>query len=368
MPNGVNKVGGKKAHRPRTQASRDAHNVARPRVKRKEQVIKVDETRTTFGKQLDRDNGRVMPKSAVILQKGRYEQIPGTRIQNLKGGAPVRVVTESGKQFAPDSVWSCKQYLLKVSKEKREAAEIARMRGEPAGQAEEIGQELPDEITGKPAEQAGEEKAGEEPPEKAVEEPLSTKAKRRKRVSLAEERRAAKKRRREGEVVGRANSLTKKERKLQQRGVNQQKLVELRSQHLGTGERVHLGNTRYNAEVVSRAKGFAWIRLLPSTAEPVPEEVAKNIKEQGGAGDPKLDADGLAVALWFFDVAEQGLNLQPGASLSACLCKDPRGIVACEARAIGSVASLFDLVEQASGAAIAEASGAAVAEAPPATS
>mmetsp|Transcript_128390 Transcript_128390/g.256448 ORF Transcript_128390/g.256448 Transcript_128390/m.256448 type:complete len:127 (+) Transcript_128390:67-447(+) len=86
-----------------------------------------DPNRTTFGK------AKPPPRSNVVgvkLTKGKYEKIAGTRIQSLAGGVPVRIVIEDGKTFPPDRVQQVKRHMRLLEKQKKEAAAVAKMRGE----------------------------------------------------------------------------------------------------------------------------------------------------------------------------------------------------------------------------------------------
>jgi len=291
---GVNKIGGKKDHLYRSLAKKDAHRVARTRGTAKEVVRKEDVARTTFGRLKEgwNDSGMVPPKSAKILKKGEHEKIPGTRIQNGPGGAPVRIVIESGKAFPPQKAWACKQHMLKLAKERKEAEEIARMRGD----------ELP-------------------APSKEAAKILNEAGRRKERLA----------KRKKGEQQEPAEApLSKKQRKMQQHEANQQKMEEKRKECLAGGERELLAESWHDAEVLGREKGFAWIKLSAASAKALGEEVMQKLSAANSTGEADAGADKLR--LWFFDVAEQGLNLRPGAVVAVQLYKDKKGAGACNAK------------------------------------
>mmetsp|Transcript_23664 Transcript_23664/g.44700 ORF Transcript_23664/g.44700 Transcript_23664/m.44700 type:complete len:182 (+) Transcript_23664:51-596(+) len=62
----------------------------------------------------------------VTLPKGKYETIPGTRIQLSTGGNHVRIVIQDGKIFDPQNVRGVRRHLKKLADE---AAELARIHG-----------------------------------------------------------------------------------------------------------------------------------------------------------------------------------------------------------------------------------------------
>jgi len=307
------RVGGKTDHTYRSQAKKDAHKVQRARGRLKEVVRKVDITRTTFGRQKENSDIHCLPKSAKELKKGQFETIPGTRIQNGPDGQPVRLAIESGKLFPPKSTFACKQHLLKLAKERQEAEEIARMRGD---------------------------KVPDLPPGAVTVETL-------RKASTKKEKRAAKKRKKgtgvaevEAAKALATEPLTKRERKQQDREAKQKKLEDQRK---AASERKLLAEGAWHkAEVSVRDKGFAWLRLATAS-----DEVAAQLRAAGGGSDGSAEAAAAPAAsgtddtaasmakvrLWFFDVAEQGVNLQPGAKLSVQLYSDEKGIGACNAKA-----------------------------------
>jgi len=114
----------------RSLVQRAAHSAPRARGKIKVKTFTKDASRTTFGRLKDNPDKAKPPPIGRQIVKGQFEKMLGTRIQHNKGGVAVRVVLESGKEFAPENVSRVKQHMAKLDKARAEREEIARIRGD----------------------------------------------------------------------------------------------------------------------------------------------------------------------------------------------------------------------------------------------
>mmetsp|Transcript_78921 Transcript_78921/g.226150 ORF Transcript_78921/g.226150 Transcript_78921/m.226150 type:complete len:369 (-) Transcript_78921:63-1169(-) len=114
----------------RSLVQRAAHSAPRARGKIKVKTFTKDASRTTFGRLKDNPDKAKPPPIGKQIVKGQFEKMLGTRIQHNKGGVAVRVVLESGKEFAPENVSRVKQHMAKLDKARAEREEIARIRGD----------------------------------------------------------------------------------------------------------------------------------------------------------------------------------------------------------------------------------------------
>eukprot|EP00439_Symbiodinium_sp_Y106_P061026 s3847_g9.t1 len=76
----------------------------------------------------DRPSQRSKRRKArsTALTKGKYEAIPGTRVQPAAGGKHVRVVIQDGRTFDPKNVRAARRHLKQLASE---AEELARIHG-----------------------------------------------------------------------------------------------------------------------------------------------------------------------------------------------------------------------------------------------
>jgi len=270
-----------------------AHNAPRDHGKPRKLATVADVTRTTFGKLKKSALESSDPAVAAPVVKSQFKKLAGTRLQQGKGGTMVRVVIEDGKCFDPENLFAAKGHMVKLGKQREEAAEISRLRGEEPAVAPVASQGAPTV-------------------------PMSmlrkkTKAKARKTKAVA-------------------NKMTKKERKKVDRSQRLQAHEELRAKRLSEDDRKPVSEDRFHGKVVERAKGFAWVQLAPDAV--LPDRVREKIREMhaqrpfGTACAVDGDTSNIVPA-WFFDVEEAGLNLQVGVEVSMQLYCDKRSVGGC---------------------------------------
>lgn len=123
----------------RSKVQKDAHAAPRARNAPKERTFAVDLNRTTFGKLKVDPKKAKRPLVGKQIAKDQYPKLAGTRIQLGKGGLPVRVVSEDGKEFQPQKLASARRHLARLAQLKAEHDEIARIRGDEVPGAEATG-------------------------------------------------------------------------------------------------------------------------------------------------------------------------------------------------------------------------------------
>eukprot|EP00930_Biecheleria_cincta_P015530 TRINITY_DN12922_c0_g2_i2.p1 TRINITY_DN12922_c0_g2~~TRINITY_DN12922_c0_g2_i2.p1 ORF type:complete len:391 (+),score=97.24 TRINITY_DN12922_c0_g2_i2:216-1388(+) len=235
--------------------------------------------------------GRPEPRAADMA-KGKYETIPGTRIQPIPGRGPIRVVIQDGKQFEPRNVRGARRHLAKLADE---AAELARIQGSAAV-----------------AEAAAATVA------KAAAAAAKTIAERRSQL--------IKHRLKEGQSQELPPS--KKERKAAARHQRQAELDALHADAADAEERQPACDVLLLGEVMERRAGQALLRLSAESAKLLPEAVALALQQrtadlQAGAQPASASAESaesagtgssapMLLSLRYGDAKD--LNLQVGTS------------------------------------------------------
>ncbi|CAE7423434.1 unnamed protein product [Symbiodinium natans] len=120
--------------KPRSTAKREAQKARTVRMLPKAKRDYIIDDRPS-----QRNKGRKI--SSVALTKGKYEAIPGTRVQPAPGGKHVRVIIQDGKTFDPQNVRAARRHLKQLA---AESETLARIHGTKAGMlAVAVGFEVP---------------------------------------------------------------------------------------------------------------------------------------------------------------------------------------------------------------------------------
>lgn len=244
----------------------------------------------------------VIAEKAAVIRKGQFEKIKGTRIQISRCGKPVRIVISDGKQFPPDNVQAVNLYMKRLA---QQAEEHARAFGEPLPSLAAAPVPAPKTAAA----------TGAAPAKKKV---VASNGKQKSDPTGKDQEKKA------------GPKVKDQEKRLRQRA----------RQAAEAGRQVVCPPDWCKGEVVQRAKGRAWVRLDSATELSGPvlsrlQAVNAELRAKASATEESPfrggDEADLLLPVAFFDVAEQGLMLQPGTKLRFKLFTDNHGVGGCEA-------------------------------------
>lgn len=239
-------------------------------------------------------------KEAEAKKEPKYEKVPGTEIQHLKGGVVVRVAMKSGLQFPPEDVAAAKAHVEEI---KGEDYQKKKKDGGGGGQdfwwpgmPAWMKAWMKAKGAGKGKGGGGQKKKKKELTPEQIEE---------KKKKAAE--RAAKKVEEEGRVIE--------------------------------------GNKFYKGEVIARSKMCAWVK--PDALNSMPSKVQTKLKQMnadlrakaaektdGKTNKPFLDGkDDLVVYVRFSDLAEDGMECKAGTKVQFKVYTDTKGVGGAEVKA-----------------------------------
>jgi len=261
-------------------------------------------------------------------KEGKHTKVPGTEIQQLKGGVTVRVCIKSGVQFAPDDVESAKSHVKKVGGENA-GKEKAALTQQPQGGKKNgqnwggWGWQSAPWMQGMPwwaqqmmvAKGWGKGKAPQQPqqPQKM------TKAMKKAKKKEAYEKMTPEK-------------IEEKRAKARERDAKK----------LAAEQRVMVDNKFYSGEVVQRYQMCAWVK--PKNPAQIPAKVQPKLKEMNAALrektkdskkgflDGKCDDTVNVIYVRLGDIVQEGLVLKTGVAVKFRLYTDTKGVGGCEVK------------------------------------
>lgn len=243
-------------------------------------------------------------KAAGDKKEPKYEKVPGTEIQHLKGGVVVRVAMKSGLQFPPDDIEGAKKHVEEIKGENYSKKEKTGNGGGGGGQNWWAG--MPGWMQAMlKAKGMGKGKGGG--------------------------------------GGGAQKKKKKKELTPEQIEERRKKNEERAAKKLAEENRVIEGNKFYQGEILARSKMCAWVK--PKAPNTIPSKVMTKLKQmneelrtkatekEGKKSKPFLDGkDDLVVYVRLSDISEEGLECKAGASVQFKLYTDTKGVGGCEVK------------------------------------
>lgn len=253
----------------------------------------------------------MFPAHAAATEKAKektpkYEKVPGTEIQHLKGGVTVRVAIKSGLQFAPEDTEAAK-------------AHVASIKGENAGKDRGESQQKWGNWEAWVAWAKGK-GWGKGAPKQ---QPVSKKA---KKAAIRAKKQA------------KYDAMTPEEIE-----ARRAKNKEREAKKIAEEQRVLVDNKFYAGEVVARYQSSAWVK--PKNPAQIPAKVQTKLKAMNdelrakakdspkGFLSGKVEDNVNVIYVRLTDIVAEKLVLKPGVAIQFQLYTDTKGVGACEVKA-----------------------------------